>query len=249
MLDAEIIKIYNIMKKFWILLLFAIISMSIIAQTNSIGIFGGANMSKMNIMEITDVENPDGDHFFTSYEPLFGFVGGINYQRTFQIPITLDVGVMFNQYGCKFDPGIPISVILDGMSANITVVERVDSDFRCVFNYMSIPVLIGYKFGEKFSIIPKIGIQMSYLIDSRIKGTNNGVMYDNKIDLEYYNRFDFAGVVDVELCYDFNSNLGVFFDLSGKYSFTNSANFVNIYKDTTFYHYSLSTVLGVKYSF
>lgn len=240
MLDAEIIKIYNIMKKFWILLLFAIISMSIIAQTNSIGIFGGANMSKMNIMEITDVENPDGDHFFTSYEPLFGFVGGINYQRTFQIPITLDVGVMFNQYGCKFDPGIPISVILDGMSANITVVERVDSDFRCVFNYMSIPVLIGYKFGEKFSIIPKIGIQMSYLINEKLKSKNS----NDRIDLKNINKFHVAGVGEIEMCYMFNKCLGVFACITGKYSLLN-------YNKPSHYigdRYSLSAIVGVKYS-
>lgn len=217
------------MKKLLLILLCILISNNIFAQSNSIGVFGGINVSNM---KIENYSNNDS-------KSLTRFVCGIKYQRVFRKPFVIDAGIVYNTIGCKIE--------VNWRNENNEDLGTYDTPW--IHRYVSIPVTFGYRFGDTFSIIPKIGIQMSYLIDSRIKGTNNGVMYDNKIDLEYYNRFDFAGVVDVELCYDFNSNLGVFFDLSGKYSFTNSANFVNIYKDTTFYHYSLSTVLGVKYSF
>ena len=217
------------MKRFLLLFLLAIISTSILAQSNSIGVFGGINVSNMKI------EN----YYNNDSKSLTRFVCGIKYQRVFSKPFVIDAGIVYNTIGCKIE--------VNWRNENNEDLGTYDTPW--IHRYVSIPVAFGYKFGDAFSIIPKIGFQMSYLMDSRIKGANNGVTYDNKLDLEYYNRFDFAGVVDVELCYDFSSNWGMFFDLSGKYSFTNSANFVNIYKDTKLHHYSLSAVCGVKYSF
>lgn len=217
------------MKKQFLLILFAIFSCNLFAQSNSIGVYAGFNVSNAKIENYVD----------NDLKTLISITYGINYQRVFNIPFVIDCGLLINNIGCKME--------VNYRGENNEDLGTYDTPWK--YRYISMPILFGYRFGDKLSITPKIGLQMSYLMDSRIKGTNNGVTYENKLDLEYYNRFDFAGIVDVELCYIFNSNWGVFFDLSGKYSFTNSANFVNIYKDTTFYHYSLSTVLGVKYSF
>lgn len=216
------------MKKYLIVLLFVIFSSNIIAQSNSVGVFGGINVS-----------NVKNDNYFKDSKSLTKFVFGVKYQREFNKPFIVEGGIVMNNVGGRMKINV-----LDEVGNHIGVCY--DS---WVYKYISAPVMFGYKFGATFSIIPKIGFQMSYLYESTINGSFNGIEHNEKMDLKSFNRFDFAGVIGAELCYSFNSNLGVFLDLSGKYSFTNAANFDDTVLDVKFHHYSFSTVCGVKYSF
>ena len=229
------------MKKLFLIILFAIFTCNLFAQSNSIGIFGGVNISNANLNNNTNVENPDGN-LRLNREPLIGFVGGVKYQRVFKIPIVLDISVAYNQCGYYLpDPtGTFYSIVVNEQNVNVTIVDG--SYLYCIFNYLSAPILVGYKFGKSFSIIPKFGLQPSFLISGRHKTK----WYDNEIDLKQYNRFDLAGVVEVELCYMFYDSWGVFACFDGKYSFTN---YMKLNNDSVAKHYSFSTVCGVKYSF
>ena len=110
------------------------------------------------------------------------------------------------------------------------------------YNYISIPILFGYKVGDVLSVTPKIGFQSSYLINGIAKSN----IANNDMDLENYNRFDLAGVVEVELGYMLNDSWGIFACFDGKYSFTN---YMKLNNDSVAKHYLFSTVCGVKYSF
>ena len=217
------------MKKLLFIILFAIFSCNIFAQSNSVGVFGGLNVSNAKIENYVDNDS----------KTLTSFTYGINYQRVFNIHFVIDCGLLMNNNGYKIE--------VDFRDENNADLGTCDTPWK--YRYVSMPILFGYRFGDKLSITPKIGVQMSYLMDSRLKGSYNGASIDDKQDLKYFNRFDLAGVIEAELGYNLYNNWDVFICLSGKYSFTNTAKFINIYKDTTIHHYSFSTVCGVKYSF
>lgn len=221
------------MKKIFPIILFVILCSNLIAQSNSIGVFGGLNVSNANV-SVTKTENPDGNIGFNR-KSLIGFVGGLKYQRVFNIPFVLDVEMIMNQLGYQ--------VHYDKIELNehVVVVNQVDKEI-IRYNYILIPILFGYKVGEVFSIIPKIGFQPSYLIN----GITKSNVANNDVDLKHYNRFDLAGVIEVELCYMFYDSWGIFACFDGKYSFTN---YKKLNNDSVAKHYLFSTVCGVKYSF
>lgn len=216
------------MKKQFLLILFTIFSCNLFAQSNSVGVFGGINVS-----------NVKNDNYFKDSKSLTKFVFGVKYQREFSKPFIVEGGIVLNNVGGRMKIDVK-----DENNNHIGVCY--DS---WVYKYISVPVLFGYKFGSTISIIPKIGFQMSSLYESTINGSFDGIEHNEKMDLKYFNRFDFAGVIEAELGYNFYNNWDVFICLSGKYSFTNTAKFINVYKDTTIHHYSFSTTCGVKYSF
>ena len=220
------------MKKIFPIILFVILCSNLIAQSNSIGVFGGLNVSNANV-SVTKTENPDGNIGFNR-KSLIGFVGGLKYQRVFNIPFVLDVEMIMNQLGYQVNYD-------NEPNEHIVVVNQVDK-YIIRYNYISIPILFGYKVGDVLSVTPKIGFQSSYLINGIAKSN----IANNDMDLENYNRFDLAGVVEVELCYMFNDCWGVFACFDGKYSFTN---YMKLNNDSVAKHYSFSTVCGVKYSF
>ena len=229
------------MKIQFLLFLFSILTCNIFAQSNSIGVFGGINISNVNLSNTTNIEHPDWNGKFDG-ESLIGFSGGVKYQRVFKIPIVLDIGVAYNQYGYYLPDrtGDSYSIVVNGQITNITIVDGFY--LYCIFNYLSAPILVGYKMGKSFSFIPKFGLQPSILMNVR----NKTKWYDNEFDLKQYNKFDLAGVVELELCYSFNDNWGIFACFDGKYSFTN---YMKLNNDSVAKHYLFSTVCGVKYSF
>lgn len=81
------------MKKLFLIILFAIFTCNIFAQSNSIGVFGGINVSNAKI------EN----YFDNDSKTLTSFTYGINYQRVFNIPIVIDCGLLMNNIGCKIE--------------------------------------------------------------------------------------------------------------------------------------------------
>ena len=217
------------MKKQFLLILFSILTCNIFAQSNSVGVYAGFKVSNAKIENYVDNDS----------KTLISITYGIDYQRVFNIPFVIDCGLLMNNIGFKTEVNI--------RNENNEDLGTYNTPWK--YRYVSVPIMFGYRFGDKLSITPKIGLQMSYLIDSRLKGTYNDVSIDDEQDLKYFHRFDLAGVVEAEFDYKFYHNLGVFVCLSGKYSFTNTTDFINIYKDTTIHHYLFSTVCGVKYSF
>lgn len=217
------------MKKQFLLFLFSILTCNIFAQSNSIGVFGGIGLNDISVK----------NYFWGNkdFKTMIGVETGFNYQREFKLPFVLDAGLYYNQCGAKTEMSIR------GENNE----DLGTTDARWMFDYLSVPILLGFRFGETLAIIPKLGLQASYLIDHRIKAEKQGVVVSDGIDLKYLNRFDLAGVIEMELCYAFNDNWGVFACFSSKYSFTNTANLVK--KDVEFYHYSFSTICGVKYLF
>ena len=217
------------MKKQFLLIIFSILTCNIFAQSNSVGVYAGFNVSNAKIENYVDNDTKN----------LINFTYGINYQRVFSIPFVIDCGLLMNNVGYKIE--------VNYRGQNNEDLGTFDTPWK--YRYVSVPLMVGYRFGDKLSITPKIGLQMSYLMDSRLKGDHNGASINDKQDLKYFHRFDLAGVVEAEFDYKFYHNWGVFVCLSGKYSFTNTADFINIIKDTTIHHYLFSTVCGVKYSF
>ena len=116
-------------------------------------------------------------------ESLIGFVGGLKYQRVFNIPFVLDVEMIMNQLGYQMH--------YDIIEPNeyVVVVNQIDKEI-IRYNYISIPILFGYKVGDILSVTPKIGFQSSYLINGIAKSN----IANNDMDLKHYNRFDLAGV-------------------------------------------------------
>ena len=227
------------MKKQFLLILFAIFSCNLFAQSNSIGVFGG-----VNVIDIVNFDNYKLDK--SDKNSMIGFVGGVKYQRVFNIPIVVDVSMLYNQ--CR-----------DYINYQKTTTEHPDGgigyyQFCFHYDYLSYPVLFGYKFGNTFFVIPKAGIQPSFLINrDKVFESNKdflGFMYDtfNERYREKYNSFDLALVLDVELGYQLSKCLGVFLSVSGKYSVTKCRD-VDEYDKNYCNHHVVSTVCGVKYSF
>lgn len=115
------------MKKIFSIILFVILCSNLIAQSNSIGVFGGLNVSNANV-SVTKTENPDGNIGFNR-KSLIGFVGGLKYQRVFNIPFVLDVEMIMNQLGYQ--------VHYDKIELNehVVVVNQVDKEI-IRYNYI-----------------------------------------------------------------------------------------------------------------
>ncbi|MEM8523625.1 MAG: hypothetical protein AAGG68_03225 [Bacteroidota bacterium] len=128
-----------------------------------------------------------------------------------------------------------------------------DGKTKFQYNYVSLPLKVGYYFGNKFLGVINGGILPSYLV-SLTEVSKNIYTIDGELiekakettsDIGNFNRFDLAGIVELSIGRRVGKRLWIIFSASYQHSFTNITD-QNIFNLNS-YHYGVTSALGVKY--
>ncbi|MFT4601990.1 MAG: hypothetical protein ACI857_002176 [Arenicella sp.] len=175
-------------------------------------------------------------------KPKIDFTGGLNYQYRFTSHLTLGGNIEYTQYGAQ----IPIQFI-DQQTGNIIAEEYSSWDW----NYISVPLIVGYEMGGVISFKPKVGLVPSILG----RAVYNFKSYEGTTLAPYKqshysesNKIDLAGMVGVDFTARFHSGV-IFLAIDGRYSVTNLNNeFFNESLWGSMRNRSVSASLGVRFN-
>jgi hypothetical protein len=195
-------------------ILFILISTFAIGQNHFVGFQSGLNFTSVKPNE--DLKN-------SSMKT--GFIGGVTYDLNFSNRYQIGVGVLYSQQGFNDQP-----IFVEGENVNV-----LDEKIKIKYDYLSIPIKIGYEMGNKIKIIPKIGITPAILVNAKHE--------------DYVSKFDFGGLIEVGVENDLSENIILFSALSYKQSLTNyfNSDYFDRYDDTARKHFGFSLSLGLKY--
>ena len=200
-------------------------------QKHLIGIQGGLNF--------TNFTSKEG---FANKSTKTGFIGGITYDQMLTKKYVLEIDVLYSQRGVNDQ----FSIIDDyGQYSG-----QVETEMN--YDYLSFPVKIGYKLGNKLKIIPKIGIVPAAIIKAEITsptfGGNGGIVTGKEtIDhKEYVSKFDFGGILELGIETDLTKNIIFFSNLNYKHSLTTFSN-SDYFNGQDMRHYGFSFAVGIKY--
>lgn len=215
------------------ILIFIFISISYFAfgQKQFIGLQGGLNLTNFTSKES-----------FQNTEMKTGFIGGITYDLMLTEKYILEIDILYSQRGVTDQ----FSIIDDfGQYAG-----QVETEMN--YDYLSFPVKIGYKLGNKLKIIPKIGIVPAAIIKAEITSPTfggNGGMVTGKETIDhkdYVSKFDFGGIVEFGIETDLSENIIFCSNLNYKHSLTTFSN-SDYFEGQDMRHYGFSLAIGLKY--
>ena len=168
--------------------------------------------------------------------------GGLNYQYRFTSHLTLGANIEYTQFGAQF----PIQ-FTDQLGNFIT-----ENNSSWDWNYVSVPLIVGYEMGGKISIKPKLAVVPSILQRciynfKSYEGTTLAPFKDS-----YYanaNKFDLAGLVGVDFTARFHSGV-VFLAIDTRYSITmlNNEDFFNTDFNDSYRNRSIGASFGVRFN-
>lgn len=201
------------------------------SQVHSLGVQGGLNISNISAKDLfNDTENRNG------------FIGGVKYELILSEKYSIGADLFYSQQG-----------FLDKMIFTDETGSPTgeSTDFKFYYDYLSLPIKVGYSFGENFKIMPKIGIQPSLLISAKNttpKFSDTGdLIGEETIEVkENVSRYDVAGLIELEFDYAISLNINLFTSVIGKYSLTTFSN-SDYFRQGELRHKSLMISLGVKY--
>lgn len=220
------------MKRVIIIIIITIISVSVNGQNHFLGIKGGVNWA--NISESDFIDNTD-------YRT--GLAVGVTYDYNFKKYFSTGIDIIYDQRGFR-DKVIFTDQI--GIPLNKEMVLEYNYD------YIAIPVKIGFNYGEKIygfanaGITPAIVVNGKHIIPSfEIEGTEIPKVTENVANK--VNRFDIGGFIEIGAGYKFKDRYCVFTSVSYQHSFTNITN-PNYMDGLTIKHYMINLNLGLKYA-
>jgi len=214
------------------ILIFIFISISYFAfgQNQFIGLQGGLNLTNFTSKES-----------FQNTEMKTGFIGGITYDLMLTEKYVLEIDILYSQRGVTDQ----FSIIDDyGQYAG-----QVETEMN--YDYLSFPVKIGYKLGNKLKIIPRIGIVPAIAIKAEITSPSvdrGGEMIGKEtIDhMDFVSKFDFGGIVELGFETDISENFVFNSNLNYKHSLTTFSN-SDYFDGQDMRHYGFSVAVGIKY--
>lgn len=149
-------------------------------------------------MNFSNIASKD---FYEDSQISLGFVGGVKYDLLISGRILVGADLLYNQLGFNE------SMIFTDINGNPVIGITLKSSY----DYISLPIKFGYVFGNKFTFIPKIGLQTSYLLSAKLTSpmfdSNGNVIGTEDNDIkENTSNTDLAVFLETEFCYGFNEN-------------------------------------------
>ncbi|WP_372948421.1 outer membrane beta-barrel protein [Mariniphaga sp.] len=213
-----------------LIILFIALTTTAFGQTHIIGMQVGLNLTNISANEI-----------FYNSEMRAGFTGGITYDLKLSDRYRIGVDVLYSQQGFseKFS-------LVDEYG---TYYGEVNSEMN--FDYMSIPIKIGYEIGNKIKIIPKIGMVPAFPVtaESIIPKLNDSklVIGQETVDqMDYISKFDFGGLIEIGIERALSEKLIICSALAYKHSLTTFSN-IDYFGDHNLRHYGFSVSVGIKH--
>jgi len=181
--------------------------------------------------------------FFNNTDPLVRGTYGLNYHFQFKNRVQIGAGLMQTQTGFE------APIVFTDVNGN--QIGTVSASTSYVFNYLSVPVRIGFQNGNKFFYYGNLGLNASVLTNAEITlpifNENLEVIGEDKFDLsDKVAPFEFAGFLEVGSGYMLDEQLGIFAEGSFCHGFS-SLTSSNFFADNTFYAYRTNLLLGLKF--
>ena len=201
------------------------------AQHHFVGIKGGLNNT-----------NVKATNFFDKNYYRTAVLGGLTYEYLFLKHFTIGADLLYVQRGFRNDVTFTDNV---GNSLGITRI-------RYNYDYVSLPVKIGFTIGSKLYAFANIGICPSYLVSAKtifpMVDSQMNIIGENIVtNTKDVTRFDWAAIVEAGGGYKINDKMSVYASFAYQHSFTsidNSTYFVN----SKVKHYGMAFSVGVKYA-
>jgi hypothetical protein len=196
-----------------------LISNNIDSQVHYIGLQTGVNISNVK----------SDNNFFENSENRKGISFGMNYELLFQNRISIGTDILFIPQGY--------------------IVTRGNDYQKDFYNFLNLPVKIGYNIGNRFNFFTRVGFSPSVLLNAKMtiryydpqSQTIEVITFNNK-DAK---KFDFAGIVSLGAGYELNK-IGIFALADYRHSFTSFTNPM-YYERLVMKHYAVNFSIGIKY--
>jgi hypothetical protein len=216
------------------LFIFICITTTVFAQKQILGFNVGISTSNIKT---------DND-YFTDVNNILSFNGQLSYHLQLTSNLTLNSGIEYARLGFIKDLGqiqFGDELANDVSGSNDPSLNK-DYEVNYIFNYISVPIAIGYSFGEKLKLNPNVGIVNSFLISGK------EVLGDHEYDAsENISSFNFSVML----------GLRVLCPISNKFSLQLDSTYKNglsdVYKSDfrdgeNIKHRSIALGVGVLYS-
>jgi hypothetical protein len=195
-----------------------------------IGIQGGLNMTNLTAKET-----------FNDTKYRNGILIGLNYELLFSSKLSFESDILYSQQGFK-----DVIIFTDAMGNPLGE----NDNFKFNYDYLIIPLKIGYSFGEKYKLTPRIGICPSILINAKttlptfdIDGNQIGTETTDVKDK--VNKIDLSGLIEIEGAYVFSNNLELFSSIAYRHGITTFSN-DDYFKESKMRHFGFSLSVGLK---
>lgn len=174
-----------------------------------------------------------------------GFIGGITYELKFSNRYRIGVDLLYSQQGFDNKP-MPI----DDMRTYMVEEDIYYNYYN--YDYLSIPIKIGYEIGNTIKLIPLLGLVPAFVIKSEIKSPkideNGFIDIGERItnQKDYVSRFDFRGLVEVAIEGNLSKHIVLSPTVTYKHSLTTFSN-TDYFDGYNMRHYGFSVAIGLKY--
>jgi opacity protein-like surface antigen len=217
--------------KILLMIFLTVISINSFGQFHLIGVQGGVNLTNLT----TDIPFEDSKY-------RIGIISGINYEFMFQGKYTLSADILYNQQG------FIIKTNYTDENGNLTGKSTED---KFDYDYLSLPLKIGYTLGNKIKVFTKIGVCPSVLLKaetkiSKVDISGNLINYETFDVKDKVSKFDLGGLIEFGAGYGLNNNLELFSSFICRKSLTTFSN-ADYFKDSKMRHYGFSLTIGLKY--
>ena len=218
------------MKKYLILILIALSSF-VYGQSHYIGFKGGASLTKVN-----DISYADDVEF------RFGFTAGLSYEYKLKNNILLAADLQYIQKGYDFDIAFTND---EGLLVG-------EGKSHMKYDYISLPIKVGYSIGERFSGFFNLGVAPALLTKAYYDFSDpNGILPEIEefegVDItEETPKFELSGLAEIGANYKINEKFIITTAVTSQYGLTAMTNFDN--QDNTIKNYGFYWTVGLKYA-
>lgn len=203
-------------------------------QVHYVGVQGGLNLSNCT-------ENiKAGDKRYKA-----GLVSGFNYEYRIRDKYTIGADLLYSQQGFN---DLMTFLIEPKIQFPLSGPDYRETEVRMRYNYLSLPLKVGYTRGEQLKGFVKAGLSPSLLIASGIKLLDDDFPFEPK-KLNLYDdvpKFDLGALVEAGAGYVLNEQTELFSSLSYRRSFTTISKEGHL-QGAGLKHYLFSLSFGVRY--
>ena len=208
-----------------------------------ISVYGRSQTHWIGLQRGVNITSVDAKENFGDTRQRLSYIDGFNYEYLAPRNLILGMVFLYNPRGFRED-------ILYSNEEGSIVDETIRVNFD--YDYISIPLSVGFAMGDKYRIIPKAGIIPSYLLKAEYKRPEievNGLRIEEKIVniSNEFTKFDISGQISLEGNYSIQKNGKLFITTTYRRSLTNIVK-SSYFETDKMKHYGLSISIGLKYS-
>ncbi len=216
------------MYKHLLITLFIIISCGTYAQDYYIGVFAAYKNSNVKSENFENTKSRKGIEL------------GLSLERNHSKNIFSELGLLYSQKG----------FVLEGPFTDLTGQPTgYISKTHLNYNYLSLPIKVGYQYGNKISGFINFGLAPSLLLNSKhVSEEIEGIMEEiSGSTTGIVSKFDIVGLVELGGRYKLSDSWFLFSSLGLESSFISVSN-EEYFREESIKHYGINIKLGLKYA-